>query len=152
MCKRKEQDGRAMSTTKLQMLANAEENYLASLSTRKSVNNYKNASKLKFEKFTECVAAVSTSTPGTTTQETIAMNKNPNSSKSRNISNPMASELPDSKAFERDKQNIKSVKDFAAQSMTVIDKKNDKFKKSKKTTLHKHDITRICALCHPKFL
>uniref|UniRef100_A0A1A9ZWB6 Uncharacterized protein n=1 Tax=Glossina pallidipes TaxID=7398 RepID=A0A1A9ZWB6_GLOPL len=142
MCKRKEEDGRAMSTTKLQTLANAEENFLASLSIRKSVNNYKNASKLKFEKFTGCVSDVSTSTPGTTTQETISSNKNPNSSKSRNISNPMASELPDSKVYALDKQNIKSVNEFVAQSIpTAIDKKNDKYKKSKKSTLHKHDIT-----------
>ncbi|XP_037899062.1 uncharacterized protein LOC119643708 isoform X2 [Glossina fuscipes] len=110
-----------MSTTKLQTLTSAEENFLASLSTRKSVNNRKNASKLKLEKFTGCVSVVSTSIPGTTTQETIALNKNLNSSTPRNISNSMAT------------QSIP----------TAIDKKNDKLEKSKKSTLRRHDITNI---------
>uniref|UniRef100_A0A1B0BP82 LIM zinc-binding domain-containing protein n=1 Tax=Glossina palpalis gambiensis TaxID=67801 RepID=A0A1B0BP82_9MUSC len=110
-----------MSTTKLQTLTSAEENFLASLSTRKSVNNHKNASKLKLEKFTGCVSVVSTSIPGTTTQETIALNKNLNSSTPRNISISMAT------------QSIP----------TAIDKKNDILEKSKKSTLRRHDITNI---------
>ncbi|KAI9575378.1 hypothetical protein GQX74_005776 [Glossina fuscipes] len=100
---------RVMSTTKLQTLTSAEENFLASLSTRKSVNNRKNASKLKLEKFTGCVSVVSTSIPGTTTQETIALNKNLNSSTPRNISNSMAtSDKPNLGLEELQQLNVRS--------------------------------------------
>uniref|UniRef100_A0A1A9WQC6 LIM zinc-binding domain-containing protein n=1 Tax=Glossina brevipalpis TaxID=37001 RepID=A0A1A9WQC6_9MUSC len=140
-----------MSANKFQPLVNAEENFLASLSTRRTIN--KKVSKPKCEKLAESVPINGTSTVITTAQNNTKLNKNVICDKSSDISNQSAhlpliqaqiSQPNDSQNSKADNLNLKRIDDFAEQIVAVAnDKQNNKSKKSGKcTSAKRNEITR----------